>query len=141
MRSIPGALPPRSNFRSPPQCPENSTLMARGSRSYHLPPRYRREEHRLVVPNHLRRTKHARQILRSLPDISKQWVHHNVCATPRLPLSQKPNIVSTPQHNQGLLLCPFVSPCLSQQVWLRGIAMDHVRGCECRAPARCLHVN
>jgi hypothetical protein len=54
------------------------------------------------------RSKHLRQILHPFSDVSKQRIHHDAGTTPRLPLPQRSNVISTPLHNQGVLLPPIV---------------------------------
>jgi hypothetical protein len=107
--STPRVSRPRSNFPSLPDVSGTRSRRALASGSCRLPPaRCQREEHRLVVSNHLRRSKHARRILRSLPRISKRRIHHDVGTTAGSPASQGSIIIPTPRRNQGNLFHAIV---------------------------------
>ena len=68
--------------------------------SHLLAPRCQREEHSLAISGRSQRSDRARQVLRSLPDISSLRIRPDVSATKRSPAPQGPNIVAfTPQRN------------------------------------------
>ena len=98
-----------------------------------------REEHQLVVPNHLWRPKYTRQIMCSLPGISKQRIRHDVSATAGLPVSQGSSIIPAPQDYPKKLLHATVRRGSSRHARFQGSTVDHDGRYQRRAPSRCPH--